>query len=191
MPALNVHISSCLEKYGYGFKDIHIWMDEPVKVSGANHRKYRHDPRITSQQAEHIFWDKVPEEHRAFIKEAVLDHIILDKKISDKDVSSEEDKYSNISVSLPQEQLTWLNDHPKINRSQLLQGTIEYIMHPNTNLETIKQPEKNSFIYFLFITGGIYLIINKYFPMIGFTPLYIIFITVCSIKLFFHKFYLR
>jgi len=78
MPNHQVHCMDSNNRYGYDFSEIHKWMDEPSKVAGSKHRVMRHDPFVTPQEAEKIFWDKVPVDQRQNIKHVVLDHIKLD-----------------------------------------------------------------------------------------------------------------
>jgi hypothetical protein len=78
MPNLEEHCNDTHNRYGYDFRDIHKWMDEPSMISGSKHRIIRHDPFKTPQEAEKIFWDKVPVDQRQNIKHAVVDHIKLD-----------------------------------------------------------------------------------------------------------------
>lgn len=79
MPDNKEHCNDSFKKYGYDFRAIHKWMDEPSGTElGPNHRKYRHNPSITPKKVENAFWDKVPEKYREYIKDAVLDHIYLD-----------------------------------------------------------------------------------------------------------------
>jgi hypothetical protein len=73
-----MHCESCKKRYGYDFSEIHTWMDEPVSLNGSAHRKHRHDDEETPRLAVEIFSDKVPNQYRIFIRDAVLDHLILD-----------------------------------------------------------------------------------------------------------------
>lgn len=78
MPSLEEHCKSCLERYGYGFKEVHKWLDSPVKIAGAKHRLVRHNLETTPKEAEKMFWEDIPEQYRLFVKHAVIDHIVLD-----------------------------------------------------------------------------------------------------------------
>ncbi len=94
MPNNKEHCEDSIKRYGYNFKEIHRWMDEPSNIIGKTHRKYRHDPHTTPKKAEQIFWNKVPERYRPYIKDVVLDHIRLDKhqsqyQIKNKNLSDE------------------------------------------------------------------------------------------------------
>jgi antitoxin component of MazEF toxin-antitoxin module len=80
MPLVKVHCKRCEEKYGYDFKEINAWMDAPSLIMGGNHQSVRHDVVNTPKKAETMFKNKIPEKYRIFIKDVVLDHIILDKK---------------------------------------------------------------------------------------------------------------
>lgn len=84
MPNLREHCKSCLERYGYSFKEIHKWMDKPVKIAGAKHRSVRHELETTPSEAEKIFWEEIPEQYRLFIKHAVIDHLVLDREVTKK-----------------------------------------------------------------------------------------------------------
>ena len=74
----NMHCESCLKRYGYPFSEIHSWMDEPATINGPKHRMFRHDETETPKMAEELFLDKIPEQYRKYIREAVLDHLIID-----------------------------------------------------------------------------------------------------------------
>jgi len=85
MPGLNEHCRHTKKRYGYDFRLIHRWMDEPyVLIWGKKHRQYRHDALKTPKQAKAIFFNKIPEEYRINIENAVLDHLLLDKEGSAK-----------------------------------------------------------------------------------------------------------
>jgi hypothetical protein len=47
-----------MKRYGYGFRELHRWMDEPSNVTNYKHRKFRHDFWKTPEEAEKIFCDK-------------------------------------------------------------------------------------------------------------------------------------
>ena len=105
-------------------------MDEPVKLSGAGHRKFRHDKYRTPREAEKIFSEKVPEKYKLLINDAVLDHIILDKTKSLKIKETNNDgssKFISIGVSINEEQLSWLEEN-NLNRSRVFQDSIEKLM---------------------------------------------------------------
>jgi hypothetical protein len=70
-----------MKRYGYGFRELFRWMDEPSNVTSYRHRKFRHDPWKTPEEAEKIFWDKVHPNQRQNIKHVVMDHINLDGKL--------------------------------------------------------------------------------------------------------------
>lgn len=81
MPGGRIHRKHSEELYGYGFEEIHSWMDGTFLSKGPNHHQEdRHDPRKTPERAFEIFKDKVPKEYVKYIKDAVKDHIELDKK---------------------------------------------------------------------------------------------------------------
>lgn len=78
MPNNWVHCKDSKKKYGYDFKEIHEWMDEPSAIADKEHRYFRHNKYKTPKKAEQLFRDRVPEEYRMYIRNAVLDHIKLD-----------------------------------------------------------------------------------------------------------------
>ncbi|KXB01647.1 hypothetical protein AKJ41_00705 [candidate division MSBL1 archaeon SCGC-AAA259O05] len=78
MPTREEHVKHCEELYGYGFEEIHRWMDGTVNFRGPNHRVDRHDPDDTPALAYAIFEDKIPDGEEKFIKDAVLEHIRQD-----------------------------------------------------------------------------------------------------------------
>jgi len=72
MPSLKEHEESSLAKYGKGFTPLHRWMDElAYQQLGSKHRRFRHDPETTPQEAKTLFGE--------FADHACLDHIMLDK----------------------------------------------------------------------------------------------------------------
>lgn len=79
MPSMAEHARHCRKLYGYGFREIHNWMDGTVKSRGRSHRVDRHDISSTPQKAYDIFKDKVPVKYRKYIKDAVKDHIELER----------------------------------------------------------------------------------------------------------------
>jgi hypothetical protein len=94
MPNNEEHCADSYRRYGYRFKEIHRWMDEPCTIVGKSHRKFRHDPNSTPKKAEQIFWNEVPSQYRQFIRDVVLDHIRIDKNYS---------KYGTIDTQLSKE----------------------------------------------------------------------------------------
>lgn len=70
MPELKIHEENSIKKYGKPFTELHQWMDEPVLVFGKSHRRFRHDPDTTPQEAKRLFGENA--DH------VCLDHIILD-----------------------------------------------------------------------------------------------------------------
>jgi hypothetical protein len=55
MPNNEEHSQESLRRYGKSFSEFHKWMDEPIAILGANHRKYRHDPNTTPKEAVQLF----------------------------------------------------------------------------------------------------------------------------------------
>ena len=135
MPDLEAHCISCKKKYRYDFKLIHQWMDEPSSIAYGNHRKLRHDWNKTPREAEKIFWNKVPEEYRILIKDAVINHIILDR---DSPLLVSEGEWKIISVSIPKEYYQWLEKHKTINRSKMLRDAIEKAINQDIIDQEIK-----------------------------------------------------
>ena len=104
MPGNSEHTQQSMKRYGYGFRDLHRWMDEPSNVTGWNHRKFRHDPWKTPDESEKIFWDKVPENQRQNIKHVVMDHINLDADVT----YNYNNKKKNISLKIKISFYFWL-----------------------------------------------------------------------------------
>ena len=71
MPSLKIHEEFSLEKYGKKFTELHQWMDEPVKIHGPSHRRYRHDIKETPKKAKELFGEGADL--------VCIDHIILDR----------------------------------------------------------------------------------------------------------------
>jgi len=76
MPSHEKHCQESLRKYGKRFDDLHSWMDEPRDIQGRAHRKFRHDPESTPQEARKLFGE--------FADHACLDHIRLDQMFSEE-----------------------------------------------------------------------------------------------------------
>ncbi|KXA97603.1 hypothetical protein AKJ40_01160 [candidate division MSBL1 archaeon SCGC-AAA259M10] len=97
MPSREEHVRHCKNLYGYGFKEIHKWMDGTVRSRGQSHRVDRHNIKKTPDKAYDIFKDKVPRRYRKYIKDAVKDHIELDKRerSSSKTSYKKGQKYEN------------------------------------------------------------------------------------------------
>jgi RNA polymerase subunit RPABC4/transcription elongation factor Spt4 len=71
MPNNAEHCEDSLRRYGKTFAELHRWMDEPSTLLGPTHRRYRHDPHTTPQEAKAIFGENSDN--------ACLDHIRLDE----------------------------------------------------------------------------------------------------------------
>ena len=65
-----------LKRYGIRGDDIHSWMDEPSQVSGATHRKFRHDLK-SLPIAIKIFGKKYGDE---MVENIFLDHLKADSE---------------------------------------------------------------------------------------------------------------
>jgi len=76
MSSLKIHEEFSLEKYGKKFTELHQWMDEPVKIYGPSHRRYRHNIKRTPKEAKELFGEDADL--------ACIDHIVLDR-IEEKD----------------------------------------------------------------------------------------------------------
>lgn len=70
IPELKEHEKDSINKYGKPFTELHQWMDYPVKGYGKRHRIFRHDPKVTPEQAKKLFGENA--DH------SCLDHIVLD-----------------------------------------------------------------------------------------------------------------
>ena len=51
MPGHEEHCAESMRKYGKRFDKLHTWMDEPWEILGRKHRRYRHDPYTTPEEA--------------------------------------------------------------------------------------------------------------------------------------------
>lgn len=100
MPNIERHSKSTRIRYGIEAKDFHHWIDEPLKVCGASHRKYRHKSNIMIPQ-EFVF--KYGEE---MCRNVLLDHIVLDnvtkgmregRSVKDENVVEKETRYEQIT----------------------------------------------------------------------------------------------
>ena len=78
MPNHEEHCAESLKRYGKSFAELHSWMDEPSLLLGSSHRRYRHDPSVTPEEAKAIFGFNADN--------ACLDHIRLDALESQKSI---------------------------------------------------------------------------------------------------------
>src|SRR5208283_1894275 len=76
MPSHEEHCLHSLKRYGIRGDDIHSWMDEPSQVSGATHRKFRHDLK-SLPIAIKIFGKKYGDE---MVENIFLDHLKADSE---------------------------------------------------------------------------------------------------------------
>lgn len=74
MPNLKEHCNRTLKLYGTDGKEIHQWLDNPVKLCGRNHREFRHDTESV-KLAGKIFAKKYG---LAVAESIALDHIMMD-----------------------------------------------------------------------------------------------------------------
>jgi len=81
---LEGHCRHCKNLYGYEFRDVNIWIDDPVHICGPGHHKYRHHPTETVEKVKEIFWNKVPKNKRKYLEDAVLDHLRKDNLLKDE-----------------------------------------------------------------------------------------------------------
>lgn len=72
MPLNDEHVQHTLKKYDVMGDDIHKWMDEPSRIAGNDHRRFRHDP---DQEIPSCFIEKYGED---LARNILLDHIYLD-----------------------------------------------------------------------------------------------------------------
>jgi len=77
MPSLTEHCMFTKKRYGVTGRDIHKWMDEPVKLYGPNHRMVRHDKY---QELPFSFIEKYGNELAYNI---MLDHLLADQHTPD------------------------------------------------------------------------------------------------------------
>lgn len=87
MPDTQIHCESCRRKIGRACREVHRWIDEPVKMMGPSHRGYRHDIKKTPKLVKEM-WDRKYEKGLSDItgdeaKEACIDHILLDNEKGD------------------------------------------------------------------------------------------------------------
>ena len=105
MPSHEEHCLHSLKRYGIRGDDIHSWMDEPSQVSGATHRKFRHDLK-SLPIAIKIFGKKYGDE---MVENIFLDHLKAD---------SEEDRLKALE-----------------NQPEHQQGRFDGVIPENTSLE--------------------------------------------------------
>jgi hypothetical protein len=126
MPDLKIHEEDSLKNYGKKFTELHQWMDEPVKIMGRQHRKYRHDPNITPIEALRMFGKNADN--------ACLDHIILD---TDDYLNYKKEKINNskkteytqqVSIRIPKEIMKLISEWTKNSSKNNLTDTILFFL---------------------------------------------------------------
>lgn len=85
MPNLNEHCAQSLQRYRVDGKSLHTWIDEPVKVAGPNHRKFRHS---NNQEVPSFAIEEYGEE---LARNIIIDHISLDRNTGDLVLTEEEE----------------------------------------------------------------------------------------------------
>jgi hypothetical protein len=79
MPRLEVHCAISKKRTGFGFEDLHRWIDNGAKTMGIDHRRKRHHFNLEDQKTIKDHWDKTKGEGRG--ERAVVEwlfHIALD-----------------------------------------------------------------------------------------------------------------
>lgn len=75
MKTCEEHCEHTRKRYGISGREIHEWMDSPVKVVGALHRKFRHDIK-KDLPAAHAIFDRYY--GPTMVENIFLDHLIAD-----------------------------------------------------------------------------------------------------------------
>lgn len=106
-------------------------MDGTVKSRGPSHRVDRHEINKTPEKAYEIFKDKVPQEYRKFIKDAVKDHIELDRR-KEKITNKFEHKEINVPENITKKVFDGLPNLPYRKRGikihqYLIQTTLKIL----------------------------------------------------------------
>jgi len=100
MPSVERHCKSTRMRYGREAKDFHHWIDEPLKVCGGGHRRYRHKSDIAIPQ------EFILKYGEGVCRDILLDHIILDnvtkglgkgRSLKKEDVEEKETRYEQIT----------------------------------------------------------------------------------------------
>jgi hypothetical protein len=95
-------------------------MDEPTKLYGPSHRKERHNPNITPSEVEKMFWDKVPEQYRCHIRNAVIDHILRDNDSTEmKERVKKVPKNTSSPIYVPTAGREPLKTRESLNKNQI------------------------------------------------------------------------
>lgn len=79
MPNLKTHCAISLKRTGFDFKELHQWIDAPLKELGYNHRTKRHSYNEKEEKFIEEYWNKKKGE--GWGKKAVVEwlfHIALD-----------------------------------------------------------------------------------------------------------------
>ena len=74
MPQFREHCEYTLNRYGVDGASIHKWMDEPAKIQGPSHRKFRH---ISDQKIPQFL---IEEYGHNLARNIMIDHIMLDSE---------------------------------------------------------------------------------------------------------------
>lgn len=139
MPDLKIHEEDSLKKYGKKFTELHQWMDEPVKIMGRGHRKYRHDPNITPIEAKRMFGKNADN--------ACLDHIILDTEEfikNKKEQNTKKTEFSQqISIRIPNEIMKNVYGYARnCNKNNITQTILFFIRNGAINLDMIEKTKE-------------------------------------------------
>ncbi|MGA2385141.1 MAG: hypothetical protein ABSG33_01255 [Candidatus Bathyarchaeia archaeon] len=100
MPSHEEHCLHSLKRYGVRGDDIHAWMDEPSQVSGAAHRRFRHDLK-SLPVAIKLFGGEYGDE---MVENIFLDHLKADSEEErQKTPKNHAAQPEEVSVTAPQD----------------------------------------------------------------------------------------
>ena len=79
MPNVRTHCAISKKRTGYGFGELHEWIDKNAKTTGVDHRKERHHFNLEDQKTIKDYWDKT--KGKGWGEKAIVEwlfHIALD-----------------------------------------------------------------------------------------------------------------
>jgi hypothetical protein len=106
MPSVRIHCAISQKRTGFGFEDLHRWIDNGAKTMGIDHRRKRHHFNLEDQKHIRDFWDAT--KGPGWGEKAVVEwlfHIALDNletayKCSLRDSSYGPNTYNRMEITL-------------------------------------------------------------------------------------------
>jgi hypothetical protein len=141
MPELRDHEKQSMSKYGKSFTQLHQWMDFPSKGFGKRHRMFRHDPKVTPEEAKKLFGKNA--DH------ACLDHIVMDLDEEYKFINNGKNistRTKIISIRIPKPLLSKIKEYSLYSNMKVNPTIVELLgegFHQKVEVGTYKMWEKS------------------------------------------------